>query len=162
MDAGSYTINVLRFLAGEEPEVVQATAKLASPGVDRRTDADLCFPNGITGHMTASLLSSALLRIGVRVTGEQGKMSVLNFIAPHIYHRLTVRTPKGHRRERVAGDATYTYQLRAFAQAITQGTPVPTDPIEAIANMRVIDAVYRRAELQPRAWVEDIIQPTTS
>src|SRR5450432_3838653 len=57
MDAGSYAINVLRFLTGEEPEVVQATAKLASPGVDRRMDADLLFPNGITGHMTASLLS---------------------------------------------------------------------------------------------------------
>src|SRR5215472_3828414 len=31
MDAGTYTINVLRFLAGSEPEVVHATAKLASP-----------------------------------------------------------------------------------------------------------------------------------
>lgn len=157
MDAGAYTINVLRFLAGEEPEVRQAMAKLASPGIDRRMDAELSFPNGITGHMTASLLSSTLLRVGVRVTGEQGKMSVLNFIAPHIYHRLTVRTPKGHRREHIAGEATYTYQLRAFAQAITQGTSVPTDPIEAIANMRVIDAVYRQAGLQPRAWREGII-----
>ncbi len=154
MDAGSYTINVLRFLAGEEPEVVQATAKLASPGVDRRMDADMRFPNGITGHITASLLSSTLLRISVRVTGEQGKMDVLNFIAPHIYHRLTVKTSKGLRSEHVAGDATYTYQLRAFAQAITQGTPVQTDPSEAIANMRVIDAVYRRAGLHPRAWVD--------
>ena len=151
MDTGSYTINVLRFLAGEEPEVVQATAKLASPGIDRRMDADLRFPNGITGHMTASLLSSTLLRVSVRVTGERGKMNVLNFIAPQVYHRLTVHTPQGHRTEHMAGDATYTYQLRAFAQAITKGTPVLTDPIEAVANMRVIDAVYRHAGLQPRA-----------
>jgi predicted dehydrogenase len=157
MDAGSYTINVLRFLAGNEPEVVQATAKLASPGVDRRMDADLRFPNGITGHMRASLLSSDLLHISVRVTGERGTMSVLNFIAPHIYHRLTVHTPQGKRKEHVAGDTTYTYQLRAFIRAITQGTPVPTDPIEAIANMRVIDAVYRQAGLHPRAWVHDSI-----
>jgi predicted dehydrogenase len=78
-------------------------------------------------------------------------MNVLNFLAPHVYHRLTVRTPQGHRREHIAGDTTYTYQLRAFVQAITQGTPVPTNPIEAIANMRVIDAVYRQAGLQPRA-----------
>ncbi|HEY5005611.1 MAG TPA: Gfo/Idh/MocA family oxidoreductase [Ktedonobacteraceae bacterium] len=162
MDAGSYTINVLRFLTGEEPEVVQATAKLASPGVDRRMDADLLFPNGITGHMTASLLSSTLLRIGVRVTGERGTMNVLNFIAPHIYHRLTVHTPQGHRREHMAGDTTYTYQLRAFVQAITRGIPVQTDPIEAIANMRVIDAVYRQAGLHPRAWVEESVHPATS
>lgn len=151
MDAGSYTINVLRFLAGEEPEVVEATARLASPDVDRRMDAELRFPGGVTGHITASLFSSTLLRIGVRVTGEAGEMRVLNFIAPHIYHRLTVRTAQGWRSERVAGEATYTYQLRAFAQAIQQGTAVPTGPAEAVANMRVIDAVYRKAGLHPRS-----------
>jgi predicted dehydrogenase len=151
MDAGSYTINVLRFLVGEEPEVVQATARLASPEVDRRMDAELHFPSGVTGHITASLFSSTLLRIGVRVTGELGEMRVLNFIAPHIYHRLSVRTAKGRYSEHVAGGATYAYQLRAFAQASIQGTAVPTGPAEAVANMRVIDAVYRQAGLQLRS-----------
>jgi predicted dehydrogenase len=151
MDAGSYTINVLRFLAGEEPEVVQATARLISPEVDRRMDAELRFPSGATGHITASLLSSTLLSMGVRVTGELGEMRVFNFIAPQFFHRLTVRTAQGRRSEHVAGEATYTYQLRAFAQAITQGTAVPTGPAEAVANMRVIDEVYRRAGLHPRS-----------
>jgi predicted dehydrogenase len=155
MDAGSYTINVLRLLAGSEPQVIQATAKLASPGVDRRMDAELHFP-GVSGHMTASLLSSSLLRIGVRVTGTEGEMRVLNFIAPHIYHRLTVRTSRGRRSEHLSGETTYTYQLRAFAQAITRGTPVLTDAHDAIANMRVIDEVYRRAGLQPRGEGEAI------
>lgn len=150
MDTGSYTINVLRYLVGEEPEVVQAQALLASPEVDRRMDAELHFPNGVTGHVTASLFSRALLQIGVRVIGERGEMGVLNFVAPHIYHRLTIRTPKGRRTEHVAGEPTYTCQLRAFVRAITQGIPVPTDPIEAIANMRVIDAVYRQAGLKLR------------
>lgn len=78
-------------------------------------------------------------------------MNVFNFVAPHVYNRLSVRTAQGKRNERVAGEATYTYQLRAFAQAILQGKPVPTGPAEAIANMRVIDAVYRRAGLHPRS-----------
>lgn len=152
MDAGSYTINVLRFLTGEEPTVVQARARLASPEVDRRMDAELRFPSGVAGHFTASLLSSTLLRVEVRVTGELGEMRVLNFIAPHLYHRLTVVRPaQGRRSEHVAGGATYTYQLRAFAEAITQGTAVPTGPAEAVANMRVIDAVYRQAGLHPRS-----------
>ena len=150
MDAGAYTINVLRFLAGSEPEVIRAMAKLASPDVDRRMDADFRFPNGITGHMTASLFSSTILRIGVRVTGTEGQMSVFNFILPHFYHRLAVSTSKGKRTEHVAGEATYTHQLRAFAQAISQGTPVLTGAEEAIANMRVIDAVYRQAGLPLR------------
>lgn len=151
MDVGSYTINVLRFLAGEEPEVVQAVARLARPEVDRRMDAEFRFPGGATGHITASLLSSTLLRIGVRVIGERGEMRVFNFIAPHFYHRLSVRTAQGRRSERVAGGATYTYQLRAFVQAVTRGMMVPTGPAEAIANMRVIDAVYRQAGLHPRS-----------
>jgi predicted dehydrogenase len=150
MDVGAYAINVLRFLAGSEPEVIQATAKLASTGVDGRMDADLRFPNGITGHMTASLLPSSLLRIGAHVKGEEGEMHVLNFIAPHIYHRLTICTSKGRRTEHVAGESTFTHQLRAFAQSITQGVPVSTGADEAIANMRVIDAIYRQAGLQPR------------
>ena len=150
MDAGAYTINILRFLAGTEPEVSQATAILSSPGVDRRMDAELLFPDGITGHITASLLSSTLLRISAHVTGEKGEMRVLNFIAPQVYHRLSVRTEAGKRTEHIAGEATYTYQLRAFAQAITQGTPVITNAADAVANMQVIDAVYRQAGLQPR------------
>src|SRR5947209_4553486 len=99
MDAGSYPINLLRFLSGEEPEVVQATAKLASPGVDRRMDAELRFPSGITGHIRASLFSSDLLRIGTRITGEQGHMHVLNYVAPQVYHRLSVKTATAHRTE---------------------------------------------------------------
>ncbi|GHO45719.1 Gfo/Idh/MocA family protein [Ktedonospora formicarum] len=160
MDAGSYPINLLRFLSGEEPEVVQATAKLASPGVDRRMDAELRFPSGITGHIRASIFSSDLLRISARITGDQGHMSVLNYIAPQAYHRLTVKTAREHRTEHVAGDASYTYQLRAFAQAINDGTPVLTNANDAIANMQVIDAIYRKAGLQPRMSAEDSPQPT--
>jgi predicted dehydrogenase len=154
MDAGAYTVNVLRFLADSEPEVIEATAQLASLGVDRRMDAELLFPNGITGHFTASLFSSIILRIGVHVTGEQGEMHISNFILPQLYHRLTVHTPKGRRTERFPGDATYTYQLRAFTQAITQGIPVPTDATDAIANMRVIDAIYRKAGLEVRGEIK--------
>lgn len=160
MDAGAYPINLLRFLSGEEPEVVQATAKLASPGIDRRMDADLRFPSGITGHIRASLFSSDLLRISTRIIGDQGHMSVMNYVAPQAYHRLTVKTGRRHRTEHLAGDASYTYQLRAFARAINEGTPVLTNANDAIANMRVIDAIYRKAGLQPRMSAEDSPQST--
>ena len=161
MDTGAYPINLLRFLSGEEPEVVQATAKLASPGVDRRMDAELHFPSGATGHIRASLLSSDLLRISASITGDRGHMNVLNYVAPQAYHRLTVKTARGHRTEHISGDASYTYQLRAFVQAINEGTPVPTDATDAIANMRVIDAIYRKAGLSPRMSAEDNPQTTS-
>ena len=41
------------------------------------------------------------------------------------------------------GKATYRYQLQAFAAAVRDGGPVLTPPSDSLANMRVIDAVYR-------------------
>ncbi len=52
--------------------------------------------------------------------------------------------------EKVKGDATYRYQLEAFTKAVREGGPVLTPPSDSIANMRVIDAVYRAAGLEPR------------
>jgi predicted dehydrogenase len=84
------------------------------------------------------------------VRGDHGELTVLNPVAPQFLHRITVRTAAGKRHERVRGDATYTHQLRAFVAAVRSGAPVPTGPDDAVANMRVIDAVYTKAGLPIR------------
>jgi len=151
MDMGCYTINLLRFLAGGEPlEVTGARAKLSSPRVDRYMQADFRLPGGATGRITASLFSAALPRVSARVTGERGELRVLNPIAPHLYHRLSVRTQEERRTEKVPGDASYTHQLRAFAEHLRGGRPMATDARDGVANMRVIDAVYDAAGLPRR------------
>ena len=150
MDAGCYTISMVRHLAGAEPEVVSAEARLSSPEVDRCMRADLRFPDGRSGRINCSLFSSALLRLNVRARGDAGEMRVFNPIAPHLYHRLSVRKAEGVTRERVAGEATYIHQLRAFVEAVRGGTPMVTDARDAVANMRVIDAVYEKAGLKRR------------
>jgi predicted dehydrogenase len=150
MDVGCYTISLLRFLAGAEPEVFRAEARLSSPNVDRWMTADFRFPDGRTGRITCSLFSSQLVRLGAVVRGDAGEMRVFNPFVPQFYHRITLRTPAGVTRERVPGDATYTHQLRAFVDAVRNHIPVPTDPAEAIKNMAVIDAVYAKAGLPRR------------
>ncbi len=150
MDTGCYAVSILRFLAGAEPQVMRAEARLSSPGVDRYMAADLRFPDGRTGHITCALLSATLVRASARVRGDRGEMSVFNPIAPHLYHRLRVRNEIGTRVERLRGDATYTHQLRAFAAAVRNGRNLPTGPEDAIANMRVIDAIYTAAGLPLR------------
>ena len=150
MDTGCYAINLVRFLAGDEPEVVSARARLSSPRVDRAMSADLRFADGRSGRITCSLFSAALLRPTARVRGDRGELAVLNPYAPQLYHRLVVRTPGGRRVERVPGEATYTGQLRAFVGAVRGRAPMPTDPTDAIANMRVIDAVYEKSGLGRR------------
>jgi predicted dehydrogenase len=150
MDLGCYTIHMLRFLAGAEPEVVQAQARTLSPQVDRWMEAGFRFADGRTGSMTCSLLSLDLLRLSVRVVGDFGELRVFNPILPHFFHRLVVDTSQGRRSERIPGEATYTHQLRAFVQAVRRAAPMPTDGPDAIANMRVIDAVYEKAGLKKR------------
>lgn len=149
MDLGCYAIRLLRFLLGSEPEVVRAQARCATPQLDRWMSADLRFPNGVAASFTCAFWSSNLIRITARVVGEQGELYVINPILPHLYHRLQTRTARGVRTEKVPGDSTYTYQLRAFVKAI-QGEGPLTDGCDGLANMRVIDAVYEKAGLQPR------------
>jgi len=150
MDAGCYTVNMVRWLAGAEPEVVSARARLARPNVDRYMRAELRFPDGRTARVTASLFSAQLLAIKAWVQGSGGEMHVFNPLAPHFYHSLKVAKPGKTTRERIKGDATYTYQLRAFAEHVRGGVPMSSDAHDAIANMSVIDAIYRAAGLPPR------------
>ncbi len=150
MDTGCYAISLVRHLAGGEPEVLSARARLMSPRVDRAMSAELRFGDQVTGRISCSLLSAALVRISARVRGSQGEMRVLNPVAPHLFHYLRIRGATGSSFERVGGEATYTHQLRAFAAAVRGGQRPLTDAADAIANMRVIDEVYRRAGMQPR------------
>lgn len=150
MDTGCYPISLVRFLVGSEPTVTSAKAKLVRPQVDSRIEADLQFPNDVSGHIVCDMLSPRLFESFVRVQGEAGKMKVVNPYHPHWFHWLIVRTSKGTRREQVKGGNIYALQLRAFAKAIRGEMFLNTNPDDAINNMRVIDAVYEKAGLSLR------------
>jgi predicted dehydrogenase len=150
MDTGCYAINCIRLLGPGEPTVVSARASLRGPDVDRAMVADFRFPGGASGRIRASLWSGQVFRIGARVIAERGEMRVFNYVAPQTFSLLTVRSGPSTRWERIRGEATYTYQLRAFAGAILRGEPVITTPEDAVANMRQIDDVYRAAGLPVR------------
>ena len=151
MDTGAYAIHMLRHLAGEEPVVVQAEARLLSDQIDRWMTAEFRFGNGAVGRMTCALLSSTLLKIGCRVVGSHGEMRVFNPVMPFVYHHVRVQTGGRWRTERLSRDKTYLHQLHAFADCVRTGEPPITDIDDAVANMRVIDSVYEAAGLAVRA-----------
>lgn len=151
MDVGSYTVHLIRTLAGAEPVVRNATAKLRSPGVDRYLHAEMTFADGRTAALTASMLSPRLLSGGVRVVGSAATMEVSNPIMPQLWHRLSVRSANASRVEKVAKQpSSYAAQLQAFTGAVLRGESFPTHVDDAIANMRVIDACYAAAGLPRR------------
>jgi predicted dehydrogenase len=153
MDAGCYAIHMARTLGGEEPTVTTARAKLRSPEVDRAMTAALQFPSGHTGKIVTSMWSSSILRISARVWGERGRLTLLNPLGPQMPHALVVRIG-GTKVERFTPRHTYDFQLEAFCAAILRGQPILTPPADAVANMTVIDAVYRAAGLHPRGQVD--------
>jgi len=155
MDVGAYAVNILRFLARAEPTVYRARAKLSSPQVDRWATADFDFDDGRTGRITCSLFSTRLLSMSAKVIGEQGELRVLNPVAPHYYHRLKIVTADRSTVEHVSGEATYVHQLRAFADAVADATPLECDAADSVANMAVIDAVYQAAGLKRRGERSD-------
>ena len=150
MDNGCYPVSMIRFLAGAEPSVVSARARLFRPQVDRGMSADLAFADGRSAHLECDMLSAALFRSFVKATGDRGSLTALIPFHPHWFNWLTVRGVHGTRSGPVRGGNTYALQLRAFARAIREGERLSTDPQDAIGNMRVIDAIYEKAGLQRR------------
>jgi predicted dehydrogenase len=151
MDVGCYAIHQLRTIAGAEPVVARGEAILASPGVDRAMDADFRFADGRTGSMSCALITGRIPVTDIRVMGENGSLRVVNPTRPQTFGSLTLRVgDASKRRERVRGQPTFWYQLQAFCAAVLRGEPTLTPPDDAIANMKVIDAVYEAAGLAPR------------
>ena len=151
MDAGCYAVHMLRHLAGAEPTVTSARARLLRPGVDRFLQARYDLPDGATGRTTCSMLSAHVLDAGLRVVGDAGEIRVLNPLAPQAFHRISVRSAGRRWAERSVRRPTYEFQLEAFADAVLRGVPPITGVADAVANMAVLDAVYRAAGLEPRA-----------
>ncbi|RSM89437.1 gfo/Idh/MocA family oxidoreductase [Kibdelosporangium aridum] len=150
MDAGCYPVHLVRSLAGSEPKVLSARAKLHKPNVDRAMTAELRFDEGYTAEITCSLWSSDVLRISATVYGSNGMMSLTNPYMPQMFHRMTVVASGGKRVERFTKRPTYEFQLEAFVNAVRKGEPTLTPPRDAVDTMAVIDAIYTAAGLEPR------------
>jgi predicted dehydrogenase len=150
MDMGSYVVHWARLLGREEPTVVSATPLLHSPEVDRAMRAELQFPSGHTATIHCSMWSRSVLHLSARAVGDDGELRVFNPIAPQTFSWLTVRADGGRRTEFPSRRPTYAYQLDAFRDAVRGGRPVLTPPSDSVANMAVIDAVYRAADMRPR------------
>ena len=75
-----------------------------------------------------------------------------NVTQPSLYHRASIRTATGSTKVHDPDKrTTYWHQLGAFAAAIAgDRSHVLTGPDDSVANMRVLDAIYVAAGMQPR------------
>lgn len=151
-DIGCYPISLSRFIFGAEPQRVSAIAEFDTRfGTDRLVSAMLDF-----GHGTATFTCGTQLSPHQRVTifGTQGQVEIeIPFNAPPDRPcRMWLQQGEGEREEIVLPIANqYTLQGDAFARAVLDNTSVPTPLTDAVANMRVIDAVFQSA--RTNSWV---------
>lgn len=150
LDMGCYPIGFIRAVTEEEPTVLEAEAGLHGSLIDRWMRARMRLPSGGDVKLFVGMRCSKLLSVSMRIEGSGGSIGILNFIKPELYHRLRVRTDSGTRREQVPGGSTYGAQLAAFANAVQEGSQPATTVADAVKNARVIDAIYRAADLPVR------------
>jgi predicted dehydrogenase len=142
LDIGCYCISVARFLWNAEPlralGLVEYDPEL---GIDRLASAVLAFPDGSATFTCATQLVPYQR---VQAYGDQGRLEIIRpFNAPPDQDMRLVLERDGEAEETVIAAADqYAIQGDLFARAILDDTPVPTPLEDAVANMRVIDAVF--------------------
>jgi predicted dehydrogenase len=146
MDIGCYCISLSRFLYGEEPDSVSGRMDiLPGLGVDWKASGILTF-----GDKTATFTCSTRLQNYQRVTvfGTEGVIELERPFNPPPDKPMYIHLTKNGVRQTLETEAVDQYRLQAdaFCRAILDSTPVPTPLEDAVANMKVIDAMFKSDE----------------
>lgn len=151
MDIGCYCIATARLIFAAEPTrvcgLVEYDPQLRT---DRLASGMLEFPTG-TATFTCSTQLTPYQRINI--FGTKGRIEIeIPFNAPpdgpcNMWHEQ-----EGHMEELFLPTCDqYLLQGDDFARAVLEDTPLPTPISDAVANMRVIDAMVASGKQQ--AWV---------
>lgn len=143
MDMGCYPLHALRSVIGSEPEIVSASCDIQH-GVDAATRAELLFAGGVRAKMACSMIPESFGAF-LRLTGENGTLDIVNFLAPQYGFSFKVTAGGKTREEKPEGPSTYAAQLIAVADVLRKGATPLTGGADAIANMAAIDRIYAKA-----------------
>jgi predicted dehydrogenase len=164
-DIGCYAVNLSRLLFAGEPEQVAASiTRDGADGVDVLVSAILQFAGG-TSTFTCSIRTETDQR--VHLYGPRGRITIeIPFnIPPDRPTRVFVTAggdpPVAPATETLTFDTAdpYTCEAEAFAASILDGTPAPTPPEDAVANLRVIERLFEAAEQRRTLPVAATVQP---
>ncbi len=146
LDIGCYAVSVARFIFNAEPQrvfgIVEYDTRLKT---DRLASGILDFGRG-TSTFTCSTQLTPYQR--VNIFGTEGRIEIeIPFNAPPD-RPCKIWYQHGDAIEEILLDTCdqYTLQGDMFAQAVLNDTPVPTPIADAVANMQVIEAVFRSSK----------------
>lgn len=148
MDLGCYNVHWVRTLLGE-PDHVEAEMTSAIPGVDETTSAELTYEDGSRASIRTSMVGEADVRT-LSASAANGHVQALNPLHPYEGNRLTWDVDGRAGQEEIDGPTTFAAQLENFVSVVEDGADPLVTGEDSIANMTVIDALYRSAGLDPR------------
>jgi predicted dehydrogenase len=143
LDIGCYTVSSARFLMRAEPRrVLSVIAEDPAFGTDILVNAVLDF-GGARALFTVS--TQTFPQQKVTVYGSAGVLTIeLPFnMYPDAPARLTVQTSVGIRAVELGPADQYQLMFESFAKAVRDGSELPVGPEDAVANMKVLDALFR-------------------
>lgn len=148
MDIGCYNINLSRLVFDAEPTIVESVVRRdPEMGIDILTSAVLSFPRGGQSSFTCSTRAEDFQRVHIVGTGGRIEIEIPFNIPPGVDTRISVTAggepPLAPATETVVFPPAnqYTIQAELFASSILHDTPVAVDPSDAVANMKVIEAI---------------------
>ncbi len=147
LDVGYYPVRTLREVLGGPASVLEARAWTRG-AIDRLLIARIDI-----GGVAAEIVSSIWSRhIGSRVeiTGDLGRLRVSWPYQPQHGAAIRVTSTAGSRVERVERTSTYALQLTAFREVVAGRALVVNDARAGVAQLEVIDAIYRAAGMEVR------------
>jgi predicted dehydrogenase len=148
MDIGCYCVSFARFLFDEEPRrVVSCIDRDPVMGTDRLTSAMLDFGNGKISMFICSTQLMPYQRVNIIGTNGHIEIEIPVNAPKDAPGKIWVRTKTGSEEIIVGAVDQYTLQAEQFARAILEDKPVPTDLMDAVNNMKVIEAIFESAQL---------------
>lgn len=142
MDIGCYTINLSRLVFGGEPTEVRSVVRRDPVmGVDTTTSAVLKFPDGGQSSFTCSTRAESYQRVFIHGTDGRIEIEIPFNIPPDAETHIFITSEGATSTVTFPPVDQYTIQAELFASAILTGLPAPVAPVDAVANMRVIESV---------------------
>jgi predicted dehydrogenase len=142
-DIGCYAVSSARFVIGREPSrAISLVARDPVFKTDILSSAILDFGDARALFTVATQARPAQ---SVEVLGTGGAIRIhLPFNAyPDVPQEVTVTTGIGARTILFPVVDQYSVMFDEMSRAIRAGGPVPTDPQDAVDNMKVLDALFR-------------------
>lgn len=145
MDLGCYAVHWARTIAGTEPRVIDASARLSPQSVDLVTEARLEFGGGVPARIRTSMAQGQKFRALLAIRGTEGVLRAVNPLHPHRGHSISIRRGPETESYTVPGETTYDHQLAHVVDVMTGRAAALTGGEDAVANMAAIDAIYAAA-----------------